>query len=108
MKKIIPNITVVINDETERFAENKIIKANAFLANDELQITIPQPQKKDTSKNPPIHQGYCCVRVLKCDDFQLTMRVKRGEKISDKLDAIKLDLAKATETINEYNKVSEP
>lgn len=104
-KHLYPNYNVIVVDETERFGENKVVKTNAFVnpATKEIELTLKAPEKKDTSKNPPIHNGFATVRVLKNDDFQLTMRIHRGEKIEDKLDAMKLDLAKAVDTINEYN-----
>lgn len=100
------NLTVQVNDETgKRFGERKVLKANVYLDSEQnvMDITIVKPEKKDTSKNPPIHNGICTVRVLKNDDFRLTLVVKHGDNISAELDAIKLDLAKAVDVINTYN-----
>lgn len=108
MKKTeINNITVIVNDETDnRFGDKKVIKSTAYFDLDAntLSITIAKPEKKDTSKNPPIHNGICVVRVLKNDDYRLTMTVKKGESIDKNLDAIKLDLAKAVDAINTFNR----
>lgn len=100
------NLTVTVNDETDKkFGEKKVVKANVYLDSDqkEMDITIVKPETKDTSKNPPIHNGICTVRVLKNDDFRLTLVVKHGDNIGAELDAIKLDLAKAVDVINTYN-----
>lgn len=100
------NLSVTVNDQTgKKWGEKKLVKANVFLdsTKNEMDVTIMQPEKKDTSKNPPIHNGICTVRVLKNDDFRLTLIVKHGDSISANLDAIKLDLAKAVDAINTYN-----
>lgn len=100
------NLSVTVNDQTgKKWGEKKVLKANVYLDSEQkaMDVTIMQPEKKDTSKNPPIHNGICTVRVLKNDDFRLTLIVKHGDSISANLDAIKLDLAKAVDAINTYN-----
>ena len=100
-------MNISITDGADRYEENKPVYGNIMVKSNskEVEFSIPAPKKKDNSKNPHIYTGYCSVRLLKNDDFQLTMRVHRGERIGDCLDEIKIDLAKAVEKINECNVV---